>query len=187
MFRSLWIMTAHFYLERLIYFLVVCKLFAPTSMSKRCQPRSDWTCGIKLEVLDEMDKGLEVFRVEGKQATVLNHLGRTRVLNFFIVVNYDKMVKRKVGRTEVKMKDFSNWCCMCKLMVSGCPTCLFVLDVQVLIGVGLCSRRNCWTFCLDEREGKHRRKIWLLGPLCLVWLIWSEHTRRTFQRVQNQF
>ena len=31
--------------------------------------------------------------------------------------------------------------------------------------------------------GKRRRKAWLYAPFCLMWTIWLERNRRTFQDV----
>ena len=33
------------------------------------------------------------------------------------------------------------------------------------------------------RVGRKRRKAWIFAPHCLMWLIWLERNRRTFQDV----
>ena len=95
--------------------------------------------------------------------------------------------------------DFVNWCIMCccygetvdhLLLHCGKVYRLwcFVFRSFGISWVPSCTVSN-FLFSLWKWLGKNASYIWNLVPLCLIWCIWKEHNRRTFEdlnRSENQ-
>lgn len=86
------------------------------------------------------------------------------------ILSIDNLIRRRVVMV--------NQCCMCLrdgrvlgAFVYYCPVAKELCNVLVLWGMS-------WTcgcgMGLDFRGGRTMLKVWIMIPLCLMWLIWRE-------------
>ena len=87
--------------------------------------------------------------------------------------------------------DFVDWCIMCRccgetvdhlLLHCGKAYWLwcFVFRIFGISWVPSCTVSD-FLFSWWNWLGKHSSYIWNLAPLCLMWCIWKERNRRTFE------
>ena len=87
-----------------------------------------------------------------------------------------------------------NWCCMCRAAVESIGHlllhCMVATELWSLIlaifKVQWVQPRSVTTALWSWQGGrvdKRRRKAWMYAPFCLMWSIWLERNKRTFQDV----
>ena len=91
-----------------------------------------------------------------------------------------------------------DWCCMCKKgaesvehLLLHCPFAGEIWSMVFgLFGVAWVMPRtilellDCWQGCF----GKHRNfMIWRVIPHCLMWCVWRERNRRSFENCERSY
>ena len=89
----------------------------------------------------------------------------------------------------------AGWCCTCRNgWETGDHLLLHCVKASVLWSAMLRSFGVCWVFPNSIKDllygwfnsfGKHESEIWNLVPLCLLWTVWREHNRRTFDDMEH--
>ena len=89
-----------------------------------------------------------------------------------------------------------NWCCMCRSDAESISHLFLHCRVAhqlwtvawVMFGMVWVQPRTVREVLLSwerGRVGRRRKKCWSWVPLCLMWLIWLERNRRTFEDVRE--
>ena len=90
----------------------------------------------------------------------------------------------------------TSWCCMCRYNGESMDHCLFTAQWRepcgilffVPLGFSGCFPKQLVDL-LDgwwNMLGRHTSCIWNLVPPCLMWTVWRERNRRTFEDWRNQ-
>ena len=117
-----------------------------------------------------------------------------RWVSFFVwIVAWNKILTRV--HTKNKGFDFVDWCCMCRhcgktvdhLLINCEKAQQLWCIVLRSFGVSLVLPRAGFDLIFGWRNwlGKHLSDIWNLVPLCLLWCIWRERNRCTFEDVDS--
>ena len=88
-----------------------------------------------------------------------------------------------------------NWCCMCQsngelvdLLLLHCDVAYalwgFALQIFGIQWVML-SNVDTLLFSWKNWFGKHGSDLWNMVPACLMWLVWKERNRHTFEDMEN--
>ena len=91
----------------------------------------------------------------------------------------------------LKDRPLANWCCMCCCdeesidhLLPHCPVThslwtfmLQTFGIHWVMPGSVAGLLSCW----HQWLGKHNSDIWNLVPRCLMWIVWLEPNRRSFE------